>query len=217
MSVMQPTPEEVTVIINNYQNTLQNIYNKNDSEFIPKAKYHNYSNSDEVVRFITEKFNLRPDLYDTNLLRDINSLYAKLESKYDKTPIEVAMFYENVIEALQKIHTEQISVRTPTPSPSPVNLPEIERPSSRTRRRNENASTIQHIWQQPASQDIHLPDHIRNRERRRQRTQRRQRRQRRQPRNNRRGSGISRKKSRKSRKSRKAHKAKKTRKSRKFN
>lgn len=213
---MQPTPEEVRVIINNYQNTLQNIYNKNDSEFIPKAKYHNYSNSDEVVRFITEKFNLRPDLYDTNLLRDINRLYAKLESSYDKTPIEFAMFYEHVIEALQKIHTEQISVRTPTPSPSPVNLPEIERPSSRTRRRNENASTIQHIWQQPAAQDIRLPDHIRNRERRRQRTHRRRRqgRQRRQSRNNRRGSGISRKKSRKSRK---AHKAKKTRKSRKFN
>ena len=159
---MKPSNNDLKLIIQHYGKRLNSLRQSSPRDFDQNEKYHNYINSDEVVRYINASFNLRPHLFpDMDSITRINSLFVKLESQYPKTKEDYVAFYENVVNILKRISDSQlppVQARPPRRSPSrrvsrsrrSRRLPQVSRPGSRTQERRRNDATLPPgVWQPP--------------------------------------------------------------------
>jgi len=159
---MKPSNNDLKLIIQHYGKRLNSLRQSSPRDFDQNEKYHNYINSDEVVRYINASFNIRPHLFpDMDSITRINRLFVKLESQYPKTKEDYVAFYENVVKILKIISDSQlppVQARPPRRSPSrrvsrsrrSRRLPQVSRPGSRTQERRRNDATLPPgVWQPP--------------------------------------------------------------------
>ena len=159
---MNPSNQDLKIIIQQYGKTLNSLRQKATREFDQNEKYHNYNNSDEVVRFINYSFNMRPHLFpDMDPITRINRLFVKLESQYPKNKQDYVSFYEDILTVLKTISDARlpaVEARPPRRSPRrrisrsrrSRRLPQVSRPGSRTQERRRNDTTLPPgAWQPP--------------------------------------------------------------------